>query len=226
LTIDSALNPCYPFDSIPERRLAVNKPTIPQENSDLLSLVNRNDRRFLVKWLIFTALCLIPAIAVFPYASAYYGVPVALLLLLGFIVFPFLICGGWDVLTDRGFSGTVESLDFSVRLEMHRTSGVSAIKGTRKGYHSRSQDARQTNYCAVLVTTDEGKTQTLTLRLPGDTDAFPLKAGDRIVKYRGLPYPAIVGCKTPFCAVCGNVDDDGKGECRSCGCSLIVLPPD
>jgi hypothetical protein len=44
----------------------VNKPTIPQENSDLMSLVKRNDRRFLVKWLIFTALCLIPAIAVFP----------------------------------------------------------------------------------------------------------------------------------------------------------------
>ncbi len=200
-------------------------PTIPAENTDLISLVKERDRRFLLKWLITTALLVILAVAFFKPAANLYGIPVAVLLAMGFVVLPFILCGGIEWVTDRGFAGTVEDMDFSVRIEMHDSMGVGTVKGTRMRKH-RHHSAGQANYCKLLIRTDEGNVKTITLRLPGDSEAFPLRIGDRIVKYRGLPYPAVVGCKTPLCTACGNPDDDGKGECRSCGCSLIVLPLD
>lgn len=200
-------------------------PVIPAENTDLISMVKDRDRRFLLKWLITTALTAILAAVCFRPAANRYGVPVAILMALGFVILPFFACGGWRWITDRGFSGTVEDLDFSVRLEMHDRMGAGFVRGTRKGY-THSRGAAQANYCRVTVSTDQDSIKTLTLRLPGDSEAFPLRIGDRIVKYRGLPYPAIVGCKRPLCTVCGSMDDDGKGECRGCGYSLIVLPLD
>ena len=200
-------------------------PTIPRGNPDLIALVQKNDRRFFTKWLILTAVFLIPAILFFKPAADQYGVPVAILMLLGFVIFPFFACGGCDHFTDRSFTGTVENLDFSVRIEMHDTMGIGTVKGTRRG-KPKLRSAQQANYCRVTVSTDQDSIKIFTVRLPGDSEAFPLKVGNRIVKYRGLPYPAIVGCKTPLCTVCGHVDDDGKGECRTCGCSLIVLPLD
>lgn len=200
-------------------------PVIPAENTDLISMVKDRDRRFLLKWLIITALCLVLAIVFFKPAATHYGVPVAILMALGLGILPFFACGGWGWITDRGFSGTVLDMDFSVRLEMHDRMGAGFVRGTRKGY-THSRGATQANYCRVTVSTDQDSIKTFTVRLPGDSEAFPLKVGNRIVKYRGLPYPVIVECKTPVCVVCGHPDDDGKGECRSCGCSLVVLPLD
>ncbi len=200
-------------------------PVIPTENTDLISIVKANDRRFLLKWLIITAICLALTIVFFKPAAARYGIPVAILMALGLVILPFFTCGGWGWITDRGFSGVVLDMDFSVRLEMHDRMGAGFVRGTRKGY-THSRGATQASYCKMQIRTDDETVQTFTVRLPGDSEAFPLKEGDRIVKYRGLPYPAIVGCKTPLCTVCGNLDDDGKGECRSCGYSLVVLPLD
>ena len=199
-------------------------PTIPAENHDLISLVVSNRRRFIRKWILLTAVFLIPAVAFFRPAAGLYGVPVAILLLLGFVIFPFFACGGWDVIADHAFTGKVESMKFSVRIDMTGVTGNLTVKSTggRKRV-IRSHNNGQVNYCTLHVITDEGSCKTLTLRLPGDSESFPLREGDRIVKYRDLPYPAIVGCKTPLCAACGFLDDDGKGECRCCGSSLIVL---
>lgn len=197
-------------------------PVIPAENTDLISMVKDRDRRFLLKWLIITALCLVLAIVFFKPAATHYGVPVAILMALGLGILPFFACGGWGQITDRGFSGTVEDLDFSVRIEMYDTMGIGMVKGTRRG-KPKLRSAQQANYCRVTVSTDQDSIKTFTVRLPGDSEAFPLKVGNRIVKYRGLPYPAIVGCKRPLCTVCGSMDDDGKGECRGCGASLIIL---
>lgn len=198
-------------------------PLIPVENPDLIARVKARDRRFLLKWLISTAVLIALAIAFFKPAAALYGVPLAVFLALGFAVLPFFAVGGLEWITDRGFEGTVEDMDFSVRIEMHDTVGVGTVKGTSRK-QLKHHSAGQANYCKVTVRTTEDKLRTITLRLPGDSEALPMAKGDRIVKYRGLPYPAIVGCKTPLCTACGHRDDDGKGECRSCGCSLIVLP--
>ncbi len=197
-------------------------PVIPAENTDLISMVKDRDRRFLLKWLITTALTAILAAVCSRPAANRYGVPVAILMALGFVILPFFACGGWGWITDRGFSGTVEDLDFSVRIEMYDTMGIGTVRGTRRG-KPKLRSAQQANYCRVTVSTDQDSIKTFTLRLPGDSEAFPLKVGNRIVKYRGLPYPIIVGCRTPLCTVCGSMDDDGKGECRCCGCSLIIL---
>lgn len=201
------------------------RPTIPAENHDLISLVVSNRRRFIRNWILLTAVFLIPAAAFFRPAAGLYGVPVAILLLLGFVIFPFFACGGWDVIADQAFTGTVESMKFSVRIDMTGVTGNVTVKstGSRKRV-IRSHNNGQVNYCTLHVITDEGSFKTLTLRLPGDTEDFPLKTGDHIVKYRGLPFPAVVGCKTPFCVVCGRVDDDGRGTCRTCDSSLILLP--
>ena len=200
-------------------------PSLPAENHDLISLVASNRRRFIRKWILLTAVFLIPAVAFFSPAADLYGIPVAILLLLGLLLCPFFISGGWDMVTDQAFTGTVESMKFSVRIDMTGVTGNVTVKsaGSRKRV-VRSHSNGQVNYCTLHVVTDEGSCKTLTLRLPGDTEDFPLKAGDRIVKYRGLPFPAVIGCKTPFCVVCGRVDDDGKGTCRRCDSSLIVLP--
>ena len=201
----------------------MNPPIIPAENADLAALVKERDRRFLLKWLITTAVLAVPTVAFFKPAANLYGIPVAVLLALGFAVLPFILFGGIEWVTDRGFSGTVEDMDFSVRMEVHDTMGVGTVKGT--GRRSRLRhSAGQANYCKLLICTDGGAVKTLTVRLPGDSESFPLSKGDRVVKYRGLPFPAIVGCRTPLCAACGNPDDDGKGECRCCGHSLIILP--
>ena len=200
-------------------------PSLPAENHDLISLVVSNRRRFIRKWILLTAVFLIPAVAFFSPAADLYGIPVAILLFLGLLLCPFFISGGWDMVTDQAFTGTVESMKFSVRIDMTGVTGNLTVKSTggRKRV-IRSHNNGQVNYCTLHVITDEGSRKTLTLRLPGDTEDFPLKVGDRIVKYRGLPFPAVVGCKTPFCVVCGRVDDDGKGTCRTCDSSLILLP--
>ena len=205
----------------------MKRPTIPAENPDLIALVESNRRRFVRKWLILTAVFLVPSVAFFQPAAGLYGIPVAILLLLGFVIFPFFACGGWDMIMDQAFTGKVESMKFSVRIDMTGVTGNVTVKsaGSRKRL-VRANSGGQVNYCTLHVTTDEGSFKTLTLRLPGDTEDFPLKVGDRIVKYRGLPFPAVVGCKTPFCVVCGRVDDDGKGTCRTCDSSLIILPND
>ena len=200
-------------------------PEIPTGNTDLIAVVRQRDRRFLLKWLITTAILTAFAVAFFKPAANFYGVPIAILLALGFVVLPFILCGGIEWISDRGFTGTVEDLDFSVRLETHDTMGVVTTKGISKK-RIKHASAVQVNYCRITVLTDEGKGKTCTVRLPGDSGSFPLHKGDRIVKYRGLPFPVVLGCKTPLCAVCGHPDDDGKGECRLCGGSLIVLPRD
>ena len=200
-------------------------PVIPAENHDLIALVKANDRRFLVKWLITTALMAVLAAVCFSPAANKYGIPVAILLGLGFVVLPFPLCGGIGWVTDRGFAGTVKDLDFSVRLETHDTLGVVTVKGIGKKKVKRAT-AGQVNYCKITVLTADETYKTCTVRLPGDSESFPLRRGDRVIKYRGLPCPAIVGCKTPLCVVCGHLDDDGKGECRGCGATLIVPPMD
>ena len=116
-----------------------------------------------------------------------------------------------------GFAGTLLGSLFGV---------LAAQKLTQYRLGQLEEKVNKVNYCTLHVTTDEGSFKALTLRLPGDAEDFPLKVGDRIVKYRGLPFPAVAGCKTPFCVVCGRVDDDGKGTCRTCDSSLIVLPND
>lgn len=203
----------------------MNPPVIPAENPDLIDLVKKRDRRFLVSWLTVTALTTALAVACFGLAMNAYGLLVAILLALSLILLPFLLCGGMEWITDRGFAGRVEALDFSVRLETHDTLGVVTVKGIGRKKVKRAT-AGEVNYCRISVLTDEGTRKTCTVRLPGDSDAFPLRKGDRVIKYRGLPCPAIVGCKTPLCVVCGHLDDDGKGECRGCGATLIVPPMD
>ena len=198
---------------------------IPYENSDLAQLVKAYDRRFLWKWLSITAaILLFEILFLFKTAASYVGVVQSLLICLGLLIIPFFACGGVEWFRDRSFAGVVLDLKFSVRLEVHNHQGAYMVRQTRRGYHSirRGQAA---NYCKILLRDDEGEEHTFTVRLPGDSGSFPLRVGDRIIKYHGLPFPAIEGCKTPFCVACGHMDDDGKGECRGCGCSLIVLPP-
>ena len=201
-------------------------PAIPAENLDLITLVESNRRRFVRKWLILTAVFLVPAVAFLQPAADLYGIPVAILLFLGLLICPFFISGGWDFLADKGYTGKVERIKFSVRMEAHGSGGNVTVKNTAGHKRIVRAGGGQVNYCILHVTTDEGSFKTLTLRLPGDAEDFPLKVGDRIAKYRGLPFPAVVGCKTPFCVVCGRVDDDGKGTCRTCDSSLIIVPND
>ena len=72
----------------------MNPPVIPAENPDLIDLVKKRDRRFLVSWLTATALTTALAVACFGLAMNAYGLLVAILLALSLILLPFLLCGG------------------------------------------------------------------------------------------------------------------------------------
>lgn len=203
----------------------MNTPKIPFENPDLISIVRANDRRFLCKWLCTTAAVLLfEVLFLFPTAAGYVGGVQAALLCMVLPIVPFFAFGGLSWVRDIGFVGTVLSTKFSVRLETFSRIGGGIGKGGRP--YASTRGYNQVNYCQMTVRSDDESVQTRTVRLPGDSETFPLRTGDRIVKFHGLPYPVILGCKTPFCVVCGQMDDDGKGECRGCGCSLIVLDRD
>lgn len=201
----------------------MNEPKIPYENEDLIALVKEHDRRFLLKWLLTTAaILLFEVFFLFRTAAAYVGGLQAALLCAGLPVLPFLIYGGVEWLRDRSFTGRVLSTHFTVHLEIYSRIGGGISRKSMRPYMSM-RGYNQVNHCKMLIESDDGRIQTRTVRMPADSETFPLREGDRIVKYHGLPFPVIVGCKTPFCVACGHMDDDGKGECRGCGCSLIVL---
>ncbi len=203
----------------------MNTPKIPFENPDLREIVKANDRRFLLKWLCTTAaILLVEALFLLPTAAEYVGWLQASLLCIALLTVPFFAFGGPAWVRDTSFVGTVLSTQFSVRLETFSRIGGGIGKGGRP--YASTRGYNQVNYCKMTIRSDDEAVQTRTVRLPGDSETFPLRVGDRIVKFRGLPYPVILGCKTPFCVVCGYMDDDGKGECRGCGCSLIVLDRD
>lgn len=203
----------------------MSEPQIPFENPDLRDIVRASNRRFLCKWLCTTAaILLVEVFFLFPTAAGYVGWVQAALLCAALLVIPFVVFGGPAWVRDTSFVGTVISTQFSVRLEAFSRIGGGIGKGGRP--YASTRGYNQVNYCKMAVRLDDGSVRTRTVRLPGDSETFPLREGDRIVKFRGLPYPVILGCKTPFCVVCGHMDDDGKGECRGCGCSLIVLTDD
>ena len=127
----------------------MNPPVIPAENPDLIDLVKKRDRRFLVSWLTATALTTALAVACFGLAMNAYGLLVAILLALSLILLPFLLCGGMGWITDRGFAGRVEALDFSVRLETHDTLGVVTVKGIGRKKVKRAT-AGEVNYCIIV----------------------------------------------------------------------------
>ena len=203
----------------------MNAPKIPYENEDLIAAVRKNDRRFLCKWLCMTiAVLLFEVLFLFRTAAAYIGGIQAVLLCIVLFVLPFFTCGGVARLVDQGFAGTVLTTRFSVRLEAFSRIGGGIGRGGRP--YASTRGYNQVNYCKMVIRTDKDTLKTRTVRLPGDSETFPIREGDRVVKYRGLPYPVVVGCKTPVCVACGYMDDDGKGECRGCGCSLVVLTED
>lgn len=203
----------------------MNAPKIPFENPDLREIVRADDRRFLWKWLGTTAaILLFEVLFLFPTAAGYVGWVQSALLCAALLVLPFFAFGGPAWISDTGFVGTVLSTRFSVRLEAFSRIGGGIGRGGRP--YASTRGYNQVNYCKMTIRSDDGSIRTRTVRLPGDSETFPLRVGDRVVKFRGLPYPVILGCKTPFCVVCGHMDDDGKGECRGCGCSLIVSERD
>ena len=203
----------------------MNTPKIPFENPDLQEIVRANDRRLLCKWLGTTAvILLVDVLFLFPTAAGYVGWVQSALLCMALLALPFFAFGVPAWISDTGFVGTVLSTRFSVRLEAFSRIGGGIGRGGRP--YASTRGYNQVNYCKMTVRSDDGSVRTRTVRLPGDSETFPLREGDRIVKFRGLPYPVILGCKTPFCVACGHMDDDGKGECRGCGCSLIVPEQD
>ena len=203
----------------------MTSPKIPFENPDLIEIVRANDRRFLRRWLCTTAaILLFEILFLFRTAVEYVGGLQAALLCVGLLVIPFFAFGGVAWVRDKSFVGTVLSTQFSVRLEAFSRIGGGIGKGGRP--YASTRGYNQVNYCKMTIRSDDESVHTRTVRLPGDSETFPLRVGDRIVKYHGLPFPVILGCKTPFCVVCGHMDNDGKGECRGCGCSLIVLDGD
>lgn len=147
-------------------------PIIPSENADLIALVRKRDRHFLTQWLVSTALTTVLAIACFGFAMNSYGLLVAILLALVLVVLPFLLCGGIEWVTDRGFTSTVESLDFSVRLETHDTLGVVTVKGIGRKRVKRATAIRSTTARSRRSPT-RAPTRPAPSASPGTPNPFP-----------------------------------------------------
>lgn len=135
--------------------------------------------------------------------------------LFALLIIPFIICKIPAKLFDRTFYGKI--LELEVRTATEEEIG----KDERRRKSGSIQH--------ILVQDEEGKLHNFEIfdegqMFPGREKIY-LK-GDRVIHVYGCPYvrpwhPKAFE-KKQVCVVCGNKNDPGLTECRSCGCSLEI----
>ncbi len=198
---------------------------IPRKNSDLQEFVNSKCRRFAIKYCIFAAAILLAEVGfLFDAASSRLGIVNAIVLAAILFIAPFFIFGGHTLLFDKAWEGKVLLIDYtSHTVYTHRTrvKAVGKLTATFSVIGGRSSHTTPCEICEIYVGTDSGKTFTYEIPLaPGDR-MLPIEVGTRLRKYKGLPYPVILGNGKSECAVCGRVNDADAKECIDCRYSII-----
>ena len=202
--------------------MTVKHSVIPNEYPDLQAFVRDWEVKFWRTY-VLTVLALAVLVGGFlPYlATARWHWLLGGVLFLVLAVIAFLWMGGYRHVADPSFEGVVESLECTVGLELDNAT-VRMYNRTCPTCRFRMVGQYQVNRCKMKVRTDDGETVTYRVHYWSFTPEIPLREGDRVVKYRGLPYPVKPQAKNELCAACGQINEgDLDGTCSVCGHRLI-----
>ena len=195
---------------------------IPNEYPDLQAYARGQNIKFWRKWGMSVAVMALVIGLFLPYlATAWFHWLMGGVLFLLLSVVSFLWLGGYRHVTDHGFEGVVEKLDCATGVEMDSHT-ILRLHRTCPGCRHQAVDQYRVNRCTFFVRTDDGNLVVYKVHYWGFTTEIPVEVGDRIIKYRGLPYPMVLGRKHDLCIVCGRINEgDVDGTCSVCGHTLI-----
>lgn len=184
--------------------------TIPRENVDLRAYVRRRSIKIWLKTIVWEVFW----IAVFVYyggrtdMSFDYRFQLVLSVLLIFGLFAF----GWvGHMLDHSYRGRILRMDYKQVMEMD--------PGGRKG----SARVRSVQKIYLRVEDEAGHKHKIVLPKKNGFDRY-YHVGDRIIHYRGLPYPESndgADQNLYVCSLCGGVEMTDTDHCHGCGASLI-----
>ena len=131
------------------------------------------------------------------------------------IVPPFCFRSTYELLGGT-WAGTITKITYEIRY----TQAVGSVRADRFTGGSKLGNAQE--YMKMRLVTDKGKKKTLAYR-SHVSSAF--KKGDRIVKFRGFPFPAeeAENEELLICIVCGKVVKKDVNECPKCSHSIVNL---
>lgn len=190
-------------------------------NPDIAQFVTKNDKRVRFHFYILTAfLILFYFLVIYEYVLVSKGLIWALVVVPIIPVMTFFLSGGM-CLFDPSFEGEVTKVVFSVRLDASDNPRLSSARGGSVKVKVGSMSARQVNYTKFYVIDRYGKKHRYAVQLPDNRIDLGIKAGDRIRKYHGLPYPILLSDPMSICPVCGSVNHKNDPYCYDCGFSVV-----
>ena len=193
-----------------------------RSNPDVAALVQKNDRRILWRFAIFSVL-LLAFYMIVVYMPVYdrKGLLWALVPLPVIPLAVFLLVGGLR-LFDPSFEGEVTKVVFSVRLDASDNPRLAATRAAGVRVGAGGMSARQVNYTKFFVTDRYGKKHRYAVQLPNNRVDLGIKVGDRIRKYHGLPYPILLSAPASICPICGSMNVKSDPVCYDCGFSVVT----
>ncbi len=194
---------------------------IPRKNTDLQEYVDTKRRKFAIKYSVSVILILLIEIGfLFDAVSLRLGFANSVILAFILLVSPFFIFGGHKLLLDKAWEGEIILFDYGTELFSEgKTVGAKALgsKLRLRGGHSLVPY----QYCDVYVETTDKKTVIHRIWMTPKDHRLPIKIGTRLRKYKGLPYPVILGNGRSECPICGRVNNENAKECIDCRYSII-----
>jgi len=117
------------------------------------------------------------------------------------------------------WAGTIVKVKYEMRYSQP-TGGAKSQTAGRITSTAKLGNAQE--FLKMKLMSDKGKKKTLAYRSHIDS---VLKEGDRIVKFRGFPYPAeeVEKEERYICIVCGKVVKKNTQECPRCNHSIVDL---
>ena len=200
----------------------MEKIKIPRRNSDLQEYVHAQYKKFAIKYAICAAVILLAEAGfLFELVKNYRGTVNSVILAIILLIVPLFLFGGHKLIFDRSWEGKVLLLDYSTRREATGSTNIALQRYVSKFRPSTRIPTRTVTYCEVYVEAANGKTHTYTMRLAPEDPKLPIEVGTMLRKYRGLPYPVVIGNDKSECALCGRVNSTDANNCAGCGYSII-----
>lgn len=199
---------------------------IPRKNYDLQEYVNAKHRTFAIKYGIFSAAILLMEVGfLFDAVNSRLGIVNAIAQVFILFIAPIFIFGGHTLLLDKAWEGKVLLIDYSSHNVYTHKSKIrplgSKLRTTFSVSARHSSPITHCETCEIYIETDSGKTITYKSYLAPEDKTLPIEVGTRLRKYKGLPYPVILGNGKSECAICGRVNDEEVKECIACRHSII-----
>lgn len=192
-----------------------------KSNPDIARHVQKKDKKICIRFALWTVLLLVFYFSVV-YAEILRskGLFWALLMVLIIPAGVFVSVGGFQLL-DPAFEGRITKVKFSIRMEV-ASQGRASVNGY--GSAKGGMRARQVNYVKLFVEDEKGRVHRYAMQLPDNRVELGYKAGERVRKYHGLPYPILLSDPVSICPICGSANHKTDPYCFDCGYSILQNP--